>query len=171
MRINLVSFCAVIGAFGLAGLAQSASSAGGAAGGGGHGGGVAGGHAGGAATHGSAGHGGAVHDGVGLASTPLGSRIPTGLETRGDPTLAKMGFAGAYADRIDGHNATVAVFHRAPLTAAERDRIHHYHFKGFNECAGHGACAEAKRGEEIYCRRASSVAITNDLECLSFRSE
>jgi hypothetical protein len=80
-----------------------------------------------------------------------------------------MGFVEAYTQKIAGHNATVAVFHHAPLTAPERDRIHRYHFKGFNECAGHGACTESTGGEEIYCRRARDVAITSDLECLSFK--
>jgi hypothetical protein len=81
-----------------------------------------------------------------------------------------MGFVEAYDGRIDGHAAYVAVFHlRAPLTATEREHIHRYHFKGFNECAVHGACLEPKGGEEMYCRRARNVAITDDLECLSFR--
>lgn len=170
MRVNLLSLCAVIGAFGLAGLAQAASAGGaagggGGGGGGGHGGGGgAGGHGGGAAQA-SAAHGGAAHAGIGYAGALSGSRISTGA-------LSKSGFVGARADRIDGHNATVVVFHR-PLTATERDRIQHYHFKGFNECAGHKACTEQNqnRGEEVYCRRASNVAITNDLECLSFTSE
>ena len=80
-----------------------------------------------------------------------------------------MGFVEAHHEMIDGHHATVAVFRHAPLSVSERDRIHHYHFKGFNECAGHGACAEPKAGEETYCRRARNVAITSDLECLSFQ--
>jgi hypothetical protein len=82
-----------------------------------------------------------------------------------------MGFVESYTQKIDGHNATVAVFHHAPLTASERDRIHRYHFKGFNECAVRGACAQPKGGEEMYCRAARDVAITSDLECLSFRPD
>lgn len=155
MRVILISICAFIGAFGLAGLAPAASSAGG------HGGGGASGHGGGAAAHTGAGH----------TSARLGSRIfSTGLGTREESELAKMGFVEAYDGRIDGHHATVAVFHlRAPLTATEREHIYRYHFKGFNECAAHGACPEPKGGEEMYCRRARNVAITSDLECLSFR--
>jgi hypothetical protein len=168
MRVSLISIC-FIGVFGLAGLASAASSAGGQGGGGAAQGGGAG-HGGGAA-QGGAGHGGgAAHGGAGHASATLGSHIPSiGLGTREESELAKMGFADAYNARIDGHWATVAVFHHTPLTATERDRLNHYHFKGFNQCAKHGACAEPKVGEEMYCRRARNVAITSDLECLSFR--
>jgi hypothetical protein len=83
-----------------------------------------------------------------------------------------MGFVEAYSERIDGHNVTVAVFHRAPLTATEKNNLnrYHYRFKGFNDCVGHAGCSEqAKGGEETYCRRARDVAITNDQECLSFQ--
>jgi hypothetical protein len=153
MRVNLMSICVFIGAFGLAGLAPAAPSAGG------HGGG------------GAAAHAGAGHASSGHAGTPLGGRISSmGFGTREASELAKMGFVDAYYGRIDGHDATVAVFHpRAPLTVTEREHIYRYHFKGFNECALHGACPESKGGEEMYCRRARNVAITSDLECLSFR--
>jgi hypothetical protein len=157
MRVGLISIC-FIGTFVLAGFAPGAPSAGG--------------HGGGGAANGGAGHGGsAAHGGAGHASATLGSRIPSiGLGTREGSELAKMGFVDAYNARIDGHNATVAVFHHAPLTAAERDHLNHYHFKGFNQCAGHGGCAEqAKGGEETYCRTARNVAITSDLVCLTFR--
>jgi hypothetical protein len=83
-----------------------------------------------------------------------------------------MGIVDLYNARIDGHDATVAVFHHATLTATERDHLnqYHYHFEGFNPCAGHAGCDDqAKRGEEMYCRTARNVAITSDLECLSFR--
>ena len=83
-----------------------------------------------------------------------------------------MGIVDLYNARIDGHDATVAVFHHATLTATERDHLnqYHYHFEGFNPCAGHAGCDDqAKRGEEMYCRTARNVAITNDLECLSFQ--
>jgi hypothetical protein len=147
MRVNLKSICAFIGAFGLAGLAPAASPAAG--------------HGGGAAAHAGAAH----------ASARLGSRIfSMGLVTREESELARMGFVEAYDGRIGGHDATVAVFHlRASLTATEKEHIYRYHFKGFNECALHGACPEPKGGEELYCRRARNVAITSDLECLSFR--
>jgi hypothetical protein len=155
MRVSVMSICAFIGAFGLAGLAPAASSPSG--------------HGGGGMAHG----GGAAHEGTGHVSARLGSRIPAiGLGTRAGSELAKMGFVDAYNARIGGHDATVAVFHRAPLTATDRDHLsrYHYRFKGFNECAGHGGCPEqAKGGEEMYCRTARNVAITNDLECLSFR--
>jgi hypothetical protein len=147
--------CAATGGSGSGGGSSAGAGAGGHSGGGG------GGHGGGSAAHGGAGH----------ASARLGGRTPsTGLGTRERSELAKMGFVDAYNARIDGHDATVAVFHHAPLTATERDRLNHYHFKGFNQCAGHGGCAEQpKRGEEMYCRTARNAAITSDLECLSFR--
>jgi hypothetical protein len=171
MRPNLMIIAAFIGTFALAGLAPAASSAGGHGGGGAASGGA--GHGGGTAAAGVAGHGGgaAAHGVAGHASARLGSRIASiGPGTREESELAKLGFVDAHDEQIDGHHATVAVFHRASLTASERDRIYHYHFKGFNECAGHGACAEPKAGGEMYCRKARNVAITSDLECLSFRA-
>ena len=125
----------------------------------------------GTAAHGGPGHaGGMAHGGAGHASARLGSRIASiGPGTREESELAKLGFVDAHDEKIDGHHATVAVFHRASLTASERDRIYRYHFKGFNECAGHGACGEPKAGGEMYCRKARNAAITSDLECLSFR--
>jgi hypothetical protein len=159
MRVIIMSTFAFIGAFGLAGFAPAASSANGQGGGAGaHGGGPA--------------HGGsAAHEGTGHSTSRLGSRIPSmGLGTREAAQLARMGLADAYSTKIGGHDATVAVFHHAPLTAAERDNLHRYHFKGFNSCAGHEGCAEqVQAGEELLCRRARNVAITSDLECLSFR--
>jgi hypothetical protein len=129
MRVKLMSICAFIGGFGLAGLAAAASSAAGHSGDG-------------AAAHAGAGHGAvAVHAGTGHPSARLGGRIPSiGLGSREESELAKL----------------------------ERDRIYRYHFKGFNECATHGACGEGKGGGEMYCRSASYAAITSDLECLSF---
>ena len=161
MRTSFMSICAFIGAFGLAGLAPAGSSPG-ASSPAGHGGG-------GAAPAGAAHAGGAAHEGH--ASAQIGSRIPlVALGNRERSGLGKIGFVDAFDTRIEGHNATVAVFHRAPLTTTEKDHLRHYHFKGFNECAGHGGCAEqAKAGEEMYCRRARNVAITSDLECLSFQ--
>jgi hypothetical protein len=151
MRLNLMIIGLFVGALWLTGSASAAPPASA------HGGAVA--HAG--AGSGAA-HGGAGHESARLASIGLG--------THAESELAKMGFVGAHEEMIDGHNATVAVFHRAPLTATERDSIYHYHFKGFNQCAGHGACAEPKvGGGEMYCRKVRTVAITSDLECLSFR--
>jgi hypothetical protein len=149
MRLKLMIIVVFMGAFGLTAVVSAASQTGG------HGSG---------AGHGDAGHSsGPAHEGAGHVNARLGSRISS-------PELAKMGFADAHEEMIGGHNATVAVFHGAPLTAAERDRLYHYHFKGFNQCAGHGACAEPKvGGEEMYCRKVRNVAITSDLECLSFR--
>jgi hypothetical protein len=155
--------CAAPGGSSSGGGSSAGAGAGGQGGGGG-----GGGHGGGGAAHGGAGQGGsAAHGGAGHA---IGIHIPSiGLGTR-EGNLAKMGFVDAYKARIDGHDATVAVFHRAPLTAAERDHLYHYHFKGFNDCVVHEACAgRVKEGGEMYCRRARNVAITSDLECLSFR--
>jgi hypothetical protein len=157
MRLKPMIISVFMVAFGLTGVASAASQTGG------HGS---------EAGHGDAGHSsGRAHEGAGHVSARLGSRISSiGLGTREESELAKMGFVDAHEEMIGGHNATVAVFHRAPLTATERDRLYHYHFKGFNQCAGHGACAEPKvGGEEMYCRRVRNVAITSDLECLSFR--
>ena len=168
MRVYLMSV-ALIGAFGLAGLVPAAASPNGQGGGGAaHAGGSGAAHSGGSGAAHSG--GGAAHAGAGHANAGLGSRIASiAGGTRERSELAKAGFVDAYAEKIDGHNATVAVFHRAPLTATERDRIYRYHFRGFNECASHGACAWPKAGAgEMYCRRAQNVAITSDLECLSF---
>ncbi|MGD0501690.1 MAG: hypothetical protein ABSD02_03055 [Steroidobacteraceae bacterium] len=146
MRVSLLSICAFVATFGLAGLAPAAASPAG--------------HGGGAGAHGGGGHAGsAAHEGTGHSTDRLGSRIPSnGLVVE------------AYKATIDGHDATVAVIHRSPLTATERDQLYRYHFKGFNDCAGHRACAgQVKAGEEMYCRPARNVAITSDLECLSFR--
>jgi hypothetical protein len=164
MPVSLMSICGLLGAFGLAALASAASSPAG------HGGGGA---APASAVHsGGAAGGGAAHEGAGHASARFGSRIPSiGPGTREGSKLAKMGLVDAYNARIGGHDATVAVIHRAPLTATERDQLHRYHFKGFNECVGHEGCSEQqpKAGEEMYCRTARNVAITHDLECLSFQ--
>jgi hypothetical protein len=149
MRLNLMIISLFVGALGLTELPSVASPTG---------------APGGAAAHaGGPGHSrGAAHEGAGHMSARLGSHISS--------ELTKMGFVDAHEEMIEGHHATVAVFHGAPLTAAERDRIYHYHFKGFNQCAGHGACAEPKvGGDEMFCRRSRTVAITSDLECLSFR--
>ena len=164
MRVGLLSICGLIGAFLLPALAAAASSPGGHGGGG-----ASGGAAPASAVHG----GGAAHEGAGHATgARVGSRIPSvGPGAREGSKLAKMGFVDAYNARIGGHDATVAVIHRAPLTAAERDQLRRYHFKGFNECVGHEGCPEQqpKPGEEMYCRTARNVAITHDLECLSFQ--
>jgi hypothetical protein len=152
-----------IGAFWLIGAAAAGTSGGGS--GGGHGGGGA--HAG-----SGAGHAGAGHALSGHASAELGSRIASiGRGTREESELSKMGFAEAHHEMVDGHHATVAVFHHDPLTLSDRESMlrHHFHFKGFNECAGHGACPGENVGEETYCRSARNAAITGDLECLSFR--
>jgi hypothetical protein len=161
MRLKLMILGAFMGAFGLAGLALAIGSGGG--GGAGHGG----------------GGGGAGHAGTGHAGAQLGSRIPSisfggrepsiSLGTHGDSEFAKVGLVGVHGETIDGHKATVVVFRGHPLSRSEKDRIYRYHFKGFNECAGHGACPESGGGTEMYCRRARNVAITSDLECLSFR--
>jgi hypothetical protein len=75
-----------------------------------------------------------------------------------------------HGETIDGHKATVVDFKGHLLSKSEKERIYHYHFKGFNECNGHGACPDSEIGRaEMYCRRARNVAITSDLECLSFR--
>ncbi len=56
-----------------------------------------------------------------------------------------MGFVDAYNARINGHDATVAVFRRTTLTVTESDHLNHYHFKGFNQCAGPSRPKEAKK--------------------------
>jgi hypothetical protein len=89
----------------------------------------------------------------------------------GQSALAKAGFVEERTETIDGHHATVAVFHRPPLTSSEKETLRRYHFKGFDNCAVHqGACQnEASRGGvEIYCRRILNVAFSKDLDCLSF---
>jgi hypothetical protein len=159
MHLKILIICAFIGSFEPAGWALATSSGGGG-----------GGHGGGGAAHAGAAHGaGPAREGGGHASAQLGSRIPIGTGTREESELARLGFVDAYVGTIGGHNATVAEFKNHPLTVSERVRLYRYHFKGFNECIGHGACPQPAGGAEMYCRRARNVAITSDLECLSFR--
>lgn len=159
MRLQLMILGAFIGTFGLAGLAPATASGGGSSAG--HGGGGGGGGRGGGGTiHAGTGHsGGALHGGA-VHSSP---------GVRGQSELAKAGFVESRTETIDGHHATVAVFHHAPLSSSEKEHLRRYHFKGFNECAVHGACENGLgSGVQVYCRKAMNVAFSKDLECLSF---
>jgi hypothetical protein len=155
MRANLLITLIFAGGIALAGSAAPAASGGGGAGG-------SGGHAsgGGGAAHAGATHAGDTHAGV-----------THGGAASGAAELSKRGFIDSHSEKIDGHHATVVVFHHAPLTESERERLHHYHFKGFDECASRGACPGQSAGEETFCRRARTAAFTRDLECLSFRTD
>jgi hypothetical protein len=159
MRHNILISLIFVGALGLSGAAFAVASTGGAGGGGG------GAHGGGASHPSSARGGTAAH-----ASPEIGSQLTSiSPGSREASALSRLGFVDAHPETIAGHHTVVAVFQHAALTDRDRELLHRYHFKGFNQCIGRGACEEASQHGQMFCRRARNVAITSDWECLDFR--
>jgi hypothetical protein len=156
MRRNILILLSFIAALGLGGPVLAGSSAGGAGGG----------HAAATSSHVSSSHGGSL----GHAGAEIGSHLAVmHMGSREESELSKFGFVDAHQETLDGHHTVVAVFQHASLTERERAVLHRYHFKGFNQCIGQGACEEASQRGQMFCRRARNVAITSDWECLDFR--